>query len=188
MSRLAGSSGTQKVCETTKSRNRTEAGAGAKVAAKPPARPRDDITAQSHSVPGGQSCPVIFQVRTLRTVADARSYVSSVFSERISLSDGSSRSVAAYHEGRSVSEALFYVSSRAHRKWPARPRNGTTSCTVTSSLTRGLRVLRVFGAVSLLSWRVPTDCDDRHPPVQHRLVATLLAGVLWLVLVCRARQ
>ena len=29
-------------------------GAGAKVA--PPARPRDDITAQSHSVPGGQRC------------------------------------------------------------------------------------------------------------------------------------
>ena len=40
MSRLARSSGTQKVCETTKSRNRTEASAGAKVAraTRPPTR------------------------------------------------------------------------------------------------------------------------------------------------------
>ena len=38
----------------------------------PPARPSDDITAQSHSVPGGQSVSD-FHVRTLRTVADARS-------------------------------------------------------------------------------------------------------------------
>ena len=38
----------------------------------PPARPSDYITAQSHSVPGGQSVSDI-QVRTLRTVADARS-------------------------------------------------------------------------------------------------------------------
>ena len=38
----------------------------------PPARPSDDITAQSLSVPCGQSVSDI-QVRTLRTVADARS-------------------------------------------------------------------------------------------------------------------
>ena len=111
----------------------------------PPARPSDDITAQSHSVPGGQSVSDI-QVRTLRTAADARSNdpvrVSSVFrkknqSERRQLKVP----VAAYHEAAGVrSLVLCYVSSRAHRKWPALPppRYGTTSCTVTESLTRGL--------------------------------------------------
>ena len=49
------------------------------------ARPRGDITAQSHSVSAGQSvCDI--QVRTLRTVVDARSNVS----------DGSSRSVSSF--------------------------------------------------------------------------------------------
>ena len=38
----------------------------------PPARPRGDITARSHSVPGGRSVRMN-QVQTLRTVADARS-------------------------------------------------------------------------------------------------------------------
>ena len=28
---------------------------------------------------------------------------------------------------------------------------------------------------------MPADRDDRHRPVQHRLVAALLAGVLWLL-------
>ena len=37
----------------------------------PPARPSDGITAQSHSVSGGQTVSDI-QVRTVRTVADAR--------------------------------------------------------------------------------------------------------------------
>ena len=71
MSRLAGSSGTQKVCETTKSRNRTEAGAGAKVAraTRPPTRRHHFTVSLCARRPKCQDD----QVQTLRTVADARS-------------------------------------------------------------------------------------------------------------------
>ena len=50
----------------TKSRNRTGRQALEQKSRAPPARPSDDITAQSHSVPCGQSVSDI-QVRTLRT-------------------------------------------------------------------------------------------------------------------------
>ena len=53
---------------------------------------------------------------------------------------------------------------------PSRPRNGTTSCTVTASLTRGLRVLRMFRQSRLFDG----GCH-------HRLVAALLTVLLWLV-------
>ena len=114
----------------------------------PPARPRGDITAQSHSVPGAHKDD---QVRTLRTVADTRSndpVRSQASSEkRISLSDGSSRSVAAYHEAAGVRSLVLAMShlELIASGTPSRPRNGTTSSTVTASLTRGLRVLRMFG-------------------------------------------
>ena len=63
VSRLAGSSGTleQDWRQALEQKSRA-----------PPARPRGDITSQFHSVPGGKSVSDI-QVRTLRTVADARS-------------------------------------------------------------------------------------------------------------------
>ena len=66
--------------------------------------------------------------------------------KRISLSDGSSRSVAAYHEAAGVRNlvlAMCHFELIASGP-PSRPRNGTTSCTVTASLTRGLRVLQMF--------------------------------------------
>ena len=111
----------------------------------PPARPRCDITARSHARrPKCQDD----QVQTLRTVADARSndpVRSVVFRKQISLSDGSSRSVA-HHEAvgvRSFVLAMSHLELIASRP-PSRPRNGTTSCTVTANLKRGLRVLRMF--------------------------------------------
>ena len=112
--------------------------------------PGSSGTSQSHSVPRGQSVSEI-QVRTLRTVADARSngpVRSQASSEkRVRLNDGSSRSVAAYHEAAGVRSLILAMS---HLELIAsgplsRPRNGTTSCTVTASLTRGLSVLRMFG-------------------------------------------
>ena len=67
--------------------------------------------------------------------------------KRICLSDGSSRSVAAYHEATGVRSLVLAVShfELIASGPPSRPRNGTTSCTVTASLTRGLRVLWMLG-------------------------------------------
>ena len=67
--------------------------------------------------------------------------------KRIILSDGSSRSVAAYHEAagiRSLILAMAHLELIASGP-PSHPRYGTMSCTVTASLTRGLRVFRMFG-------------------------------------------
>ena len=71
MSRLAGSSGTQKVCEATKSGTGLKAGAGAKVARAtgPPTRRHHCTVSLCARQPKCQDD----QVQTLRTVADARS-------------------------------------------------------------------------------------------------------------------
>ena len=55
-----------------------------------------------------------------------------------------------------MSEALFFAMSHLVLIAcgpPSRPRFGTTSCTVTASLTRGLRVLRMFGQSRLFNGR-----------------------------------
>ena len=83
MSRLAGSSGTQKVCETTKSKDRTEAGAGAKVArpTRPPTRRHHFTVSLCAWRPKCQDD----QVQTLRTVADARAQLRLSVGQRIRL-------------------------------------------------------------------------------------------------------
>ena len=55
--------------------------------------------------------------------------------------------MAAYHEAAGVRSLVLAVSllELIASGPPSRPRNGTTSCTVTASLTRGLRVLWMFG-------------------------------------------
>ena len=47
-------------------------------------------------------------------------------------------------------------------------------------------MLRMFGQSRLFDGGCQQIADDRHRPVQHRLVAALLTGVLWLVFVGRA--
>ena len=77
----------------------------------PPARPSDDITTQSHSVPGGQSVSDI-QVRTLRTVADARSndpVRSQASSENESVSVTAAQGQWRRTTRPQVSEALFLL-------------------------------------------------------------------------------
>ena len=71
MSRLAGSSGTHKVCETTKSRNRTGGRRWSKIRARHP--PAHAATHCTFSLGARRPQCHDDQVQTLRTVADARS-------------------------------------------------------------------------------------------------------------------
>ena len=140
MSRLAGSSGTQKVCETTKSRNRTGGRRWSKSRARhPPAHAATSLHSltlcQAAKVSG---LPSPDTQDSRRRPKQRPSEVSSVFRKRISLSDGSSRSVAAYHKAAGV-RSLVLVTSLLEliaSGSPSRTRYGTTSCTVTSSLTK----------------------------------------------------
>ena len=101
VNRLAGSSGTQKVCESTKSRNRT----GSVI---------------SKSRPGLSQMPAAMTQRGLKHQ-----------------SEGSSRSVAVYLEAAGVRNLVVAMSllKLIASCPPSRPRNGTTSFTVTASLT-----------------------------------------------------
>ena len=114
MSRLARSSGTQKVCETTKSRNRTEAGAGAKVArtTRPPTRRHYFTVSLCARRPKCQD--------DHRTVADARS------NDPVR-SQASSENEAAYHEAAGVRSLVLALSllELIASSPPSRPRFGT---------------------------------------------------------------
>ena len=150
MSRLAGSSGTQKVCETTKSKNRTRGKRWNKSCAKSRAHlPPAEATTSLHSLTPCQAARVSMMSKSgrLRTVAD----VLSNDPARLQKTNQSQRRQLTFSGG--VPRGAFVrslVLSMSHLELiascpPSRPRNGTTSCTVTASLTRGLRVLRMFG-------------------------------------------
>ena len=91
--------------------------------------------------------------------------------------------MAAYHE---VAGARSLVFAMSHPKLiasrpPSRPRHGTTSCTVTASLTRGLCVLRMFGHYRLFDGGRQQIATTAIVPFNTGLWPALLAGVLCLV-------
>ena len=105
---------TESVQGRQKSRNRTE-----QQSLAPPARPRGDITARSHSVPGGQS------VKMTKSRRSGQSQTPEAMTQ-LGLSHQSDRRQLKVSGGvprgrRCPKPCSCYVSFRAHRKWPAFP-------------------------------------------------------------------
>ena len=129
MSRPAGSFGTHKVCETTKSRNRTGGRRWSKIRARHP--PAHAATHCTFSLGARRPQCHDDQVQTLRTVADARNNDPVRFQ-----ASSENKSVSA-----TSAQGQWRCTTRLQSYPPSRPRNGTTSFTVTANFTRGLRVL-----------------------------------------------
>ena len=158
---------------------------------------RQALEQKSHAPPGPPKrrhhCTVSLgamvsdiQVRTLRTVADTRSndpVRSQASSENKSVSATAAQGPWRRTTRPQVSEALFLLClissssqvarppAHAAEPRPAQPQQVSREVCVCSGCSGSLASLM----------EVPADRDDRHRPVQHRLVAALLAGVLWLV-------
>ena len=132
----------------------------------PPARPSDDITAQSHSVPGGQRVSDV-QVRTLRTVADARSN-DPVRSQASSGNESVSATAAQGQWRRTtrphISEAWFLLCLISNSSQVARPPAHATAPRHAQSPQVSREVCVCSGCSGSLSSLMESASRSRRPP------------------------
>ena len=161
MSRPAGSSGTQKVCETTKFRNRTGGMRWSKSRAH---HPPTEATASLHSLTRCQAARVsVISIRTLRTVADARSN-DQVRSQASSENESVSEVSGGVPRGRRWQKPCLLLCLISNSSQVARPPAHATAPRPAQSLQVSQEVCVCSGSSGSLASLMEGFSRSRRPP------------------------